>query len=135
VLRLLPLLLLLAVPVAAARAEDAAVPLRASLVACDVGEAVFRASMPDAPGASRLELRFALQERAVGDEEFAALRVPGWDRWERSEPGRAGYVLTRRVMGLREGAAYRAEVRFRWRAADGEVVRRARRVTTACRQP
>jgi hypothetical protein len=56
-------------------------------------------------------------------------------RAERADPGRPGFIYTKRVEGLTGPAVYRAVVRFRWSDADGHVLRRARRVTGGCRQP
>jgi hypothetical protein len=130
----------LAVPAAAGAAQRRP-PLQARLVACATGptaaarRATFTASMPALAGGVRMGIRFDLLERAVGEPEFARVRLPAWGRWERSDRGRTGFIYTKTVRGLRAPGAYRARVRFRWYAADGRVLRRARRLTAICREP
>src|SRR5436190_12108148 len=133
------LLLPLAAPAAARAAERP--PLQARLVACFTGpsaaarRATFMASMPAVAGAARMAIRFDLLQRAPGDAAFARVGLPAWGRWERSEPGRSGFIYTKTVRALRAPGAYRARVRFRWFGLDGRIVRRARRLTRTCRQP
>jgi hypothetical protein len=91
--------------------------------------------MPAIEGSARMWIRFDLLQRTAGEAEFAPVRLPAWGRWERSEPGRTGFIYTKRVQALRAPGAYRARVRFRWYAADRRVLRRAQRVTKTCRQP
>jgi hypothetical protein len=81
-----------------------------------------------------MAIRFDLLQRGPGDAAFARVTLPAWGRWERSEPGRTGFIYTKTVRALRAPGAYRASVRFRWYAPDGRVVRRARRLTRICRQ-
>jgi hypothetical protein len=80
-------------------------------------------------------MRFDLLQRMPGEAEFAPVQLPAWGRWERAEPGRTGFIYTKRVQALRAPGAYRAHVRFRWYAPDGRLLRRARRLTPICRQP
>lgn len=133
------LLASLATPVAAAAQQRP--PLRAALAACTTGAtggartATFTASMPAVADAARMAIRFSLLQRMAGDAEFAVVPLPAWGRWERSLPGRTGFIYTKRVRALRAPGAYRARVRFRWFAADGRVLRRAGRLTAVCRQP
>jgi CARDB len=131
-------------PLAAAAAASAAPqgpPLQARLVACSTGasaaarRATFTASMPAVARAARMAMRFDLLQRMEGDAEFARVGLPAWGRWERSQPGRTGFIWTKTVRALRAPGAYRARVLFRWYDASGRVVRRARRVTPVCRQP
>lgn len=132
----------LALLTAAAPAAAGDVPLRARLAQCTTGEtaeqraATFTASIPKRRGAERLQLRFTLLQRLAGERRYHVVRdVPGWRRWETSEPGRPGLILTRRVEGLAAPASYRAIVRFRWIDAGGEVLRRTARTTRPCVQP
>src|SRR3954451_9929787 len=131
-------------PLAAAAAASAAPqgpPLQARLVACSTGasaaarRATFTASMPAVARAARMAMRFDLLQRMEGDAEFARVALPAWGRWERSEPGRTGFIWTKTVRALRAPGAYRARVLFRGYDASGRVVRRARRLTPVCRQP
>lgn len=133
-------------PVVPARAEGPPA-LRATLEACTTGldpagrTARLTGSMPAADGATRMAMRFDLERRHEPVEadvkpKWKRVRgLPGFGTWERSEPRRAGFVSRKRVSGLEAGAAYRAVVRFRWSSETGRVERRARRVTTVCRQP
>lgn len=126
---------------AATTATQQRLPLQARLVSCTTGlaagarTAAFTASMPAATGTRRMWIRFDLLQRMVGEVSFAPVVLPAWGRWERSEPGRTGFIYTKRVRGLRAPGAYRARVRFRWYDADGRLQRRAQRVTRTCRQP
>jgi hypothetical protein len=91
--------------------------------------------MPAIAGAARMWIRFDLFQRMAGEAGFAPVALPAWGRWERSEPGRTGFIYTKRVQALRAPGAYRARVRFRWYGTDGRLLRRAQRLTKACRQP
>ncbi len=122
----------------AAAAEAPAVPaLGARVTGCETGlspgprAATFRGTMPSIVGASVLEMRFVLEQRS-GDG-WKAMSPPGFTRWEHSTPGAAGLVYEKRVERLAAGSAYRVRVRFRWSAPDGTVLRRATRVSGACR--
>jgi CARDB protein len=144
VLRLATIACLLT-PLAAAPAADAQrqqrPPLGARLVACTTGAtaparvAVFSARMPALPGTRRMWMRFDLLQRTPGQAEYERVRLPAWGVWERSQPGRTGFIYTKRVQGLRAPGAYRARVRFRWSDATGRVQQRATRTTPTCRQP
>jgi hypothetical protein len=137
------LLCIAAAPLAAAPAAHAKQrpPLQARLMSCTTGAtgsartAAFAASMPAGRGTRRMWIRFDLLQRVPGDAEYAPASLPAWGRWERSQPGRAGFIYTKRVRGLRAPGAYRARVRFRWYDARGRIQRRAERVTRTCRQP
>jgi hypothetical protein len=140
---LLLLLLAAALGPAAASAQDpAAKPaLSAALTACGTGAtpgerfALFTGSMPARPGTRRMWMRFDLFERSGPAARWARVPAPSFGRWERSQPRRAGFVYTKRVERLRDAAAYRAVVRFRWFDARGAVQRTTRRTTPVCVQP
>ncbi len=129
------LLLALAVLVVAAPAASGAPRLRADLTACATGlepaqrTAAFTGSMPALAGTARMAMRFVLYEGV------RRVRAPGLGGWERSEPGRAGFVFTKRVEALVPAAVYWARIQFRWYDAAGRVQRRAERRTPVCRQP
>jgi hypothetical protein len=133
----------LAAPLAAAPAADAQQrqPLHARLVTCTTGStatartAVFSARMPALAGTQRMWMRFDLLQRIAGEGGYERVRLPEWGVWQGSEPGRTGFIFTKRVRGLRAPGAYRAQVRFRWYDARGRLQRRARRTTETCRQP
>jgi len=141
--RLATLACVAAAPLAAAPAAHAQErpPLQARLMSCTTGAtasartAAFTASMPALAGTRRMWIRFDLLQRMAADAEFAPVALPAWGRWQRSEPGRAGFIYTKRVRALRAPGAYRARVRFRWYDARGRIQRTAVRLTRACHQP
>ena len=122
-------------------ADAAPPPLKASLAACSTGAsgdqrfAVFTGSMPAYRGTRRMAMRFDLFIRPIGAREWLPVRGKGLSRWQRSDPGRTGFVYTKRVERLLQGNDYRVTVRFRWYQSSG--VRRKDRVrrTPICRQP
>ncbi|MEA2385149.1 MAG: hypothetical protein QOH72_5120 [Solirubrobacteraceae bacterium] len=140
-LRLATLVCLAAAVAPATAAAQQRPPLGARLASCATGAAArertaaFTASMPAVDGGARMWMRFDLLQRMPGEAEFAPVQLPAWGRWERAEPGRTGFIYTKRVQALRAPGAYRAHVRFRWYAPDGRLLRRARRLTPICRQP
>lgn len=97
--------------------------------------AVFVGSMPARAEAPRMRMRFELERRRDGERRWRRLKAEGFGVWERADPNVAGFVFTKRVMGLPVPAVYRALVRFRWLTASGAVVKRAHARTRACRQP
>jgi hypothetical protein len=129
------LLVALAVALVAASPAAGALRLRADVTECTTGAtlrdrvAAFTGAMPALPGTERMAMRFDLFDRE------RRVRAAGLGTWERSEPGRAGFVFTKRVEALAAPAAYRARVLFRWYDAEGRVQRRAERRTAVCRQP
>lgn len=140
---LAPLALLLAFPAVghAVAAPDELPPLKASLTSCATGptaaerHAVFTGSMPAQRGTARMAMRFDLLRRDEGSRRYARVKAAKLGRWERSEPGRAGFIWSKRVERLDDGASYRARIRFRWFDADGAVQRTAVRRTPVCVQP
>lgn len=138
-LKLVPLLLaaLVAAPSSALAQERPSLGVRLTTCtpALDVADRVaeFTAAMPSVPGASGLAVRFTLQQR--DGDDWTRVKVPGWTRWEKAAPGAAGFVYAKRIERLDAPASYRAEVWFRWTDADGQVVRRAVRHSSSCRQP
>jgi hypothetical protein len=127
------LLALLAVPAAAsARVPPKAAVVR--LVACDedARTAGFAAEMRALPGATRLQLRFILQVKET--DGWERVPAPGFGAWASAAPGRSRWVYDKHLENLAPGA-YRLSVRFRWRAADGAVVRTATRRSRACKVP
>ena len=115
--------------------------LRARLVTCQTGLdpvdrfAVFTGSMPAIPGAVRMEMRFDLLQRHSGAAGYARIPLPHWGQWERTDRrGAVGFIFTKRVEQLVAPAVYRAQVRFRWYDANGDLVRSAQRISAPCRQ-
>jgi hypothetical protein len=141
---LVALLLLAAVAVAGpAAAQDSPEPppLKAALAACASGPseddrfAVFTGSMPAYRGTERMAMRFDLFVRPAGAKLWRPVKSKGFGYWVRSKPGVSGFVWTKRVERLLQGAEYRSAVRFRWVQEEGtERAERVRR-SPVCEQP
>ena len=135
---LLFLIVFLALAPSAAAAQGRPA-LRASVAACETGPlpaerfAVFTASMPALPGTGHMQMRFDLYARAPGERRYRRVQADAFARWDRSKPGRSGFIYTKRVEALTPRVAYRALVRFRWIDAGGRVQRTTRRKTRTCR--
>jgi CARDB len=128
--------------VAPARAADK-VTLAAKVTTCTTGgdaagrAAAFTGSMPAGPGTRRMQIRFTLIQRTGPGPKgvYKKVAVPGWGPWVKSDPGRQGFVFTKRIEALAAPAAYRAVIAFRWIDAKGRVQRTTSRTTPACEQP
>ena len=134
---LIPILLGLAIaPLAHAGAMQARAP-RAIVASCEKSEqtAAFKGRMDTVPDADRMQMRFALQVSTPDEPRWTRVSVPGFSAWVTSQPGRTRYVYTKRVEALLAPAAYRVKLRFRWLDADGGVLKSARAISRACRQP
>jgi hypothetical protein len=125
-----------------APAAGAAAPASVKLVDCvqttvaGGRSATFEARARATADTERMQVRFTLQARA--DAEGGGWRRvvhPAFDEWIGSAPGVRKYSFARTVRNLSAPAAYRAVVRFRWLDEEGEVLRTARAVSPACRQP
>lgn len=134
---LLAAVLLAVLAPAAGAARDDRLRLGVERSACAGGDldedrfAEFTATMPARAGTERMAMRFSLFERGGGG--WIHLRdVPGFDRWERSERRRSGFVFTKRVEALEAGKRYMARVRFRWYDGEGDLQRRAARRSPSC---
>lgn len=127
---------------ATAHAADK-VPLSARVAVCTTGAdpdtraAAFTGSMAALSGTRRMQMRFGLQQRTGSSAKtrFRKVSVPGWSGWVTSDPGRQGFVFTKRVEALTAPAAYRATVTFRWLDARGHVQKTLTRTTPVCEQP
>jgi hypothetical protein len=117
-------------------AATAAAPLPAGvkLVSCSIDDhqAAFYARMQELPGASRMAMRFTLLEQ-TGDA-VTRVKIPGLRRWHWSKPGVRRFGYRQGFRNLPENASHRVRVDFRWYAADGSEVARARRRSARCRQ-
>jgi hypothetical protein len=128
---------------AAPARADKPVPLAAKVASCTTGAdptaraAAFTASMPAASQTKRMQLRFTLMQRLGTSPKapFKKVAVPGWGGWVTSDPGRQGFVFTKRIDALTAPADYRAVVAFRWLDANGHAQRTATRTTPICDQP
>ena len=135
-LLLTPVLVLsLAAPAAAEDKPSLGVKLTDCTTSLDAAgrAAAFTATMPAADGATGLAMRFVLQQR--DGALWRKVAVPGWNRYEKADPGAAGFAYSKRIEQLDAPATYRAQVTFRWTSAEGRVVRRAVRTSSSCRQP
>jgi len=136
---LLTLALALTAAVPAAPAAKRKPLASAKVVECSKGitaaerVAVFRAAARKVARTDRMWIKFKLQER-IGDARFRAVAAPGVGVWRRSRSGVRRFAVRQRVLALGEGASYRVAVHFRWYNADGELLRRARRLSPACKQ-
>ena len=124
-----------------AAAPAAASPLAtAKVVQCSTGltpaerVAVFRAGARRVAGAERMWIKFTLQERSGGGP-FRAVAAPGLGVWRKSRSGVGRFAIRQRVLALVPGASYRVAVRYRWYTAEGELIRRARRLSPPCTHP
>jgi hypothetical protein len=125
---------------AAAQAPIFDLPLKAKLTDCHTGPAlgdrfaVFVGQMPALQRTRRMWMRFDLYERTPGGS-WQHLSVPKFGTWQKSLPGKPGFIYEKRVDNLHAPAAYRAQVRFRWYDAHGKLQRQARRTTRTCHEP
>jgi hypothetical protein len=136
------LLALLAAIPAAAQAPVLALPVKAKLSDCHTGPAasdrfaVFVGQMPALKGTKRMWMRFDLFQLSPGaGGTWQPVAVPKFGMWQKSLPGKPGFIYEKRVDQLQAPASYRAEIRYRWYDAHGTLQRRARRTTPVCREP
>jgi hypothetical protein len=134
---------LVALPAAAVAAPRADAPATAGpvakVVACDVTSALraatFYARMDSIPGASKMQIRFQLQERLGRDDTWSKLDVPALRLWHTSQAGVKRFGWKQTVDALRIGGAYKARVQYRWLSATGSVIDSFSRDTPVCRGP
>ena len=132
--------LVIAVVTAAAALPAAArdrAPANVRISACEPGgdastrSARFQTTTLAIPGTARMQVRLTLLER-LGEGVFEKVSAPGLEVWRTSREGARRFVYTQEIAGLKPNAAYRVAVRYRWRNADGEVIRTARRRSDVC---
>jgi hypothetical protein len=99
----------------------------------DSRSATFLGRMRAIPGTDRMLMRFTLMER-FGDEKLHSLTVPELKAWHSAKPGIKDFRYKQTVMSLQGGGEYRASVDFRWLDADGNLLRKSKRLSGACRQ-
>lgn len=122
---------------------DAKPSLSARVASCLTGAdpdsraAAFTGSMPALSGTRRMQMRFQLLQRPgmSSRARFRKVAVPGWSGWVTSDPGRDGFVFTKRVEALSVPAAYRATITFRWLDARGHAQKTLSRTTSTCEEP
>src|SRR6476469_6555851 len=115
-------------------------PLKAKLTDCHAGLlptdrfAVFVGQMPALQGTQRMWMRFDLYER-TGAGAWQHVSVPKFGTWQKSLPGKPGFIYEKRVDQLQAPADYRTRVRFRWYDKSGKLQRSAQRTTRLCHEP
>jgi hypothetical protein len=115
-------------------------PVKAKLTDCHAGAqptdrfAVFVGQMPALQRTSRMWMRFDLYERNPGGT-WRHLSVPKFGTWQKSLPGKPGFIYEKRVDQLQAPADYRTRVRFRWYDKSGKLQRSAQRTTRLCHEP
>jgi hypothetical protein len=106
---------------------------------CQVGSsakerlATYYARMRRVKGTRQMAMRFTLIDRA-GDGPPEAIDHPALAQWRRSRPGVKRFGYAQSVAGLEKGGVYSVVVQFRWTNARGQVIRSAKRTSSACRQ-
>jgi archaellum component FlaF (FlaF/FlaG flagellin family) len=125
----------LALPAAAHAAAPATVHLGKCHTGSDADQrrATYRAKMQSVDGSARMAIRFELLVHRAG-HPTEQIRDKKLNAWHRSRRDVLKYVYKQTVKQLSPGGSYRARVTFRWYDANGEVVKRAKRVSAACRQ-
>ena len=134
---------LVALPAAAFGAPRADSPVTpgtvAAVVSCDVTSAdraaTFYARMDTIPGASKMQIRFQLQERLGRGDTWSKLDVPALRQWHTSQAGVKRFGWKQTVDALRIGGAYKARVQYRWLSNTGSVISTFSRDTPVCRGP
>jgi hypothetical protein len=101
--------------------------------ASETRSATFQGRMRAIPRTDRMLMRFTLQER-FGDERLHSVSVPDLKAWRSAKPGIKDFRYKQTVTGLQGGGEYRVSIDFRWLDADGNLLRKKRRLSGACRQ-
>lgn len=96
--------------------------------------ATFLSRIRATSGTDRMAMRFTLLER-FGDERRRRVDFPELRTWHFSKPGIKDFRYKQTVTGLHGGGEYRVRVDYRWYDSDGNLLRKARRMSGACRQP
>jgi hypothetical protein len=97
--------------------------------------ATFTAQMTATADTQKMGVRFELQQRLRGENEFHSVLAPGLGVWHSSEVGVQIYKYVKQVTNLDAPAAYRAIVHFRWLGEKGRMLKRAESRTSRCIQP
>jgi hypothetical protein len=96
--------------------------------------ATFQGRMRAIPGTDRMLMRFTLMDRFGDEKKLQPVAVPELKAWRSAKPGIKDFRYKQTVTALQGGGEYRAAVDFRWLDVDGNLLRKARRVSGACRQ-
>jgi hypothetical protein len=82
----------------------------------------------------KMAMKIVLEERARGEAEYHAVPGPGFGVWRSSEPGVKIYKYVKQVTSLAAPASYRIDVKFRWVAGKGKVIKHAEQRSSRCFQ-
>ena len=102
--------------------------------AAETRSATFLGRMRAIRGADSMLMRFTLLER-FGDERLHIVKSPELRAWRASKPGVREFRFRQTVTALQGGGQYRMRVDFRWLDADGNLIRKARSLSSPCDQP
>src|SRR4051812_19550713 len=97
--------------------------------------ATFQGRMRAIPGTDRMLMRFTLMERFGDEKKLQPVAIPELRAWRSAKPGIKDFRYKQTVTALQGGGEYRASVDFRWLDADGNLLRKARRVSGPCNEP
>ena len=100
----------------------------------DARSATFQGRMRAIPGTDRMLMRFKLLARFGDERKLQTVSVPELKAWRSAKPGIRDFRYKQTVTALQSGGEYRASVDFRWLDADGNLLRKSRRLSGACRQ-
>ena len=95
--------------------------------------ATFVAQMVGTAATQKMAMKIQLEQRMRGESEYHALAPAG--SWKASEAGVKIYKYVKQVTNLSAPAMYRLDVKFRWIASKGKVVKRAELRSSRCFQP
>lgn len=95
--------------------------------------ATFQGRMRAIAGTDRMLMRISLTAR-FGDGRRHAVSVPALRAWRSARPGIRDFRYRQTITGLQGGGEYRASIDFRWLDSDGNLLRKARRLSGVCRQ-
>jgi hypothetical protein len=132
-----------AVLVLAVTASAQAAPAKttsARLLECKSGDAgdsrsaTFLGRMRAGAGTGYMTMRFTLLEQ-FGDEKLHPVPFPELRAWRQSKPGVKDFRYKQTVTALQGGGQYRMRIDFRWLDADGNLLRKAHKITAPCVQP
>jgi archaellum component FlaF (FlaF/FlaG flagellin family) len=135
--RLVTLLVLIAA--AWAPSAHAASPAVVRMLSCTHwqegadGSVMYVARMHSIEDSVRMSLRIRLLEK-LGDGDFERVSAEGLGVWRKARAGASKFRWEQEIGGLRQGAVYRAVVRYRWHDADGNLIRAERRRSSLCDQ-
>ena len=97
--------------------------------------ATFDGEMTAIAGTARMEIRIALEERALGELAYRTVSAPGLGVWHSSAAGVKIFAHIQQVTNLSAPAFYRGAVRFRWLNAKGRPIKTQELRTARCEQP